>query len=183
MLPHVDLDDHVDLRARVGRRRRQLARIDDALDRDDHAAESGDPCQLGSLDRADRLVRDQHVREPRIDQSGGFPDGRRREADRSGVQLHLADDGALVDLGVRSQRGRQTGHATCHLGDVPLDRAQVEDESRSHRFVTRTADHLPRVVQSIHSGHPVRSRGRRHAPSAPGRWAASATVSGRSEVI
>ena len=179
--PDVELDQHVDLAPRGAGRVRQLARVRAALDRDDHPPEPGDPCQLRGLDRSDHLVRDEHVRDPGIEHRAGLPDRRGRQADRARIELHPPERRALVDLRVRPQGGRQIGHATRHLGDVPLDRRQVEEERRSCGGVARMADHLPGVVQpafvrhrrsftpgALVGGRPRRrSRGARPRPGPP----------------
>ena len=160
---------HVDLRARaLSAAADSSSRVDRALDRDDHAAEAGDARELRGLHRPDDLVRDQHVRDACVDHRGCFPDRRRREADGAGVQLHPADDRALVDLRVRSQRRREAGHAARHLGDVALDHARGRGSapaSRARRAGGRSsAEHS--AVDPLRSSRPHACR--HFAPIAPG---------------
>ena len=64
----------------------------------------------------------------------------RRNADRAGVDLHLRDLRALVQLRVRSQSGGQRRDLLGHRGDVGASGVQVEDQRRGLDLVAAAAD-------------------------------------------
>ena len=171
---HVELDEDADLGPGIAGGCRDLLGVRRALDGDDHFGEAAEPGELGGLVRADRLIGDQELREAGVDHRARLPDRRRREADRSRVELHAAEHRALVDLGVRPQARRQRVHAPPHLGDVLLDERQVEDQRRRRRCVARAADEPARDLETrISVSHGARGQGgagaRPWSPSAPRR--------------
>ena len=85
--------------------------------------------------------------EARVHQRARLPDVRGRDADRAGVELHAGQHRALVDLGVRPQRGGQPRHARAPSRRCSPDARQVEQQRRRGRCVARRADQAPRDVE------------------------------------
>ena len=104
MRADVDLDQHVERRARGRRRGREFGDaagvVGEHADRRP-ARQRGQPLQLAG---ADDLVGDQDVADARVDEDFGLGDLLAADADRVALDLRLRDLRALVRLGVRAQR-------------------------------------------------------------------------------
>ena len=87
----------------------------EVVDRDHHVGLAGELGQRPELVRPGHRVDDEDVVEPRPDEDDRLPDGRARQADRAGLDLEPGELGALVDLDVGPDLGRQLGDPVGHL--------------------------------------------------------------------
>ena len=140
MRADVDLDVDVQRAARHRGRRRQIG--DHARVVDEHAdgralRERGEARDLRGLDD---FVGDEHVRDARRDERRRLVDLLAADAHRAARDLRLGDVGALVRLGVRTQREARSAHGVRHQVEVVLERVEVDDERRRLDGGERIAD-------------------------------------------
>ena len=130
MQPRVHLDEHRDVAPEL------LAHAPDAFG-DLHGVQAH--AHLRALEQLPESLqlpftnegeRDQEVVEPGVGHDLGLPELRDGDAGRSGVHLHPGDLGGLVGLRVRPEPDARRSGDRSHLGDVALERVEVDHQRR-----------------------------------------------------
>ena len=163
-----DIDLHQDIDPRPGfdGGLGELLRVVGALHRDDDLRQAGNSSELGNLGGPDHLVGDQDARMARIHHRRRFPDGRSRQSDRAGGDLHFAESGVLVDLHMGPQRRRYGCHPIGHFGYVLPGLGKVEKEGGGGNLVAPLPDlSLCRFQPMVGQGDPPPVGSRRGASS------------------
>ena len=150
MHPGVDLHEDAEGRARRDSSHGERLRIADVVDVDEDVRLAGQERRRASLLGRHELVRDEHVVRPGADHDDRLPDGRSTQPERTVLQLHPRDVGALVVLDVAPETGVQTRQARLHGRQVPSDLGRLHDERRGDDLVLAAPDGRPVEVT-----HPV----------------------------
>ena len=105
--PGVDLDEDAQLRAGRHGGRRERVDVRRIVDGDHQVSLARELGEGPELVRPGDRVDDEDVIESGPDEDDGLPDSRARQADRARLDLEPGELGALVDLDVRPDLGRQ----------------------------------------------------------------------------
>ncbi len=136
----LDLDQHVERRARCFRRCTEMADVRRVVDQHANRRFVRHRREPRELRRADDLVGDEHVADARCHERFGFPYLLAADADRPALDLLLRDVGALVRLRVRTERDAGAARRMGHQVEVALEGIEVDHERGGVDVVNGVAD-------------------------------------------